>query len=853
MAGRIEDFGEKIGGAKKDLWKTRALGIADLDDLSVREYEEHVRKDNIWPVPDYKSYLEKGMSPVCIYFMKLVRDKLPAKLPVKGDGKDRERAEYYIQFLNDVKDCCEKLRNPEDILKFRENLIYNYGYKVNNGWTDKAHKTYGFDNGFLKFIYIGQNGLAELMSECSIQNFPYEYRQELKGMTVMKSIMHGGKYIVVKGSKIIVNRSFDSPEEAVQFVRNEIIPKLESEKTGGVNRKTVRIERPQLAHIKRIGPDLRNNMDIAPEHLLEIFKFRGGEFGNWNNQADRQAYLNYAFEAFVDLAFVLRAPLDFLSLGGYQGKRLAIAFGARGSGYASAHYEPDKVVINLTKLRGAGSLAHEWAHAFDDFLGVKCGVTGVKPYLSCNCLKAKQYPEVVEAMKNVMDTIKKAPLTFDEQVERYKARIDELKNRYLKSWVDALVREFKSVSSYRPNPSEEDIVNMERLKEHVISSADKNSLDEMIKLYKKIRGVLPSKDIRDNAYSLVDSVKAAQFNLEELLREGKIDSRWMKDSNYYASARKLDSGRTSPYYTEPWELFARAFEAFVEDELRAYGIVSQYLVHSTSNQFYGEYKPYPDGDERLRINEQMRKLLSIAIKVFNAGEHKASFSVYENFKVKAGRLVMENKVDTTAEKNNKLSSVPKVKNQVSTGVDNDIQKIKKGNEKKEKEVSGKEGLRAELSNIGSQLLPGILITSLEHVYAFMKDAVHNRLRYGMVVEGEVPEVIARGKTKCWASSKGVVTIDYKESTARKVEALLEAISLVKALSRTTKKPEADMLAEGIYYIIASRIGLTVSRYVSGKEFNVIAEKEKERKAYLAACNALCAELIAGAGLNELFR
>ena len=53
MVGKIEDFGEKIGGAKKDLWKTRALGLADLDILNVREYEEHVRKDNIWPVPDY--------------------------------------------------------------------------------------------------------------------------------------------------------------------------------------------------------------------------------------------------------------------------------------------------------------------------------------------------------------------------------------------------------------------------------------------------------------------------------------------------------------------------------------------------------------------------------------------------------------------------------------------------------------------------------------------------------------------------------------------------------------------------------------------------------------------------------
>ncbi|MDR0972533.1 MAG: hypothetical protein LBM61_00930, partial [Prevotellaceae bacterium] len=41
--------------------------------------------------------------------------------------------------------------------------------------------------------------------------------------------------------------------------------------------------------------------------------------------------------------------------------------GARGSGTANAHYEPDRVVINLTKTRGAGSLAHEWWHALDNY------------------------------------------------------------------------------------------------------------------------------------------------------------------------------------------------------------------------------------------------------------------------------------------------------------------------------------------------------------------------------------------------------------------------------------------------------------------------------------------------------
>jgi len=51
--------------------------------------------------------------------------------------------------------------------------------------------------------------------------------------------------------------------------------------------------------------------------------------------------------------------------------RLAVAIGARGKGSAgfgkaaSAHYEPVERVINLTKMKGGGSLAHEWFHAFE--------------------------------------------------------------------------------------------------------------------------------------------------------------------------------------------------------------------------------------------------------------------------------------------------------------------------------------------------------------------------------------------------------------------------------------------------------------------------------------------------------
>ena len=47
---------------------------------------------------------------------------------------------------------------------------------------------------------------------------------------------------------------------------------------------------------------------------------------------------------------------------------MSIAYGARGASKAAAHYEPERKVINLTKMKGAGSLGHEWAHALDHYL-----------------------------------------------------------------------------------------------------------------------------------------------------------------------------------------------------------------------------------------------------------------------------------------------------------------------------------------------------------------------------------------------------------------------------------------------------------------------------------------------------
>ena len=120
----------------------------------------------------------------------------------------------------------------------------------------------------------------------------------------------------------------------------------------------------------RIGEDYRQGRDVGAEDFMNEFGFRGVQFGNWTNQDDRQMAVNQAYDSFHDLAKLLGVSPMAISFNG----ELGIAFGARGSGNAAAHYEPGEVVINLTKTNGAGSLAHEWWHALDNYFARQAGV-----------------------------------------------------------------------------------------------------------------------------------------------------------------------------------------------------------------------------------------------------------------------------------------------------------------------------------------------------------------------------------------------------------------------------------------------------------------------------------------------
>ncbi len=117
----------------------------------------------------------------------------------------------------------------------------------------------------------------------------------------------------------------------------------------------------------RVGADYRQGESITPEKFATAFPFRGVEFGNWLTQADRVIRLNETFDALHDLCSLCGLSADAATLKSW----LAMAFGSRGIPGAAAHFEHDHRVINLTKEHGAGSLAHEWFHALDAFTAAR--------------------------------------------------------------------------------------------------------------------------------------------------------------------------------------------------------------------------------------------------------------------------------------------------------------------------------------------------------------------------------------------------------------------------------------------------------------------------------------------------
>lgn len=427
-----------------------------------------------------------------------------------------------------------------------------------------------------------------------------------------------------------IKKGFKSRDEAMLHMAVNAVSIIET--------KDIKVERPHLDNIERIGIEIRKG-NITPEQFMDTFGFRGGEFGNWVASDERQSMLNYAYDALVDLAAVINISPRALSLGG----RLAIGFGSRGKGLsnAAAHFEADRGVINLTKINGAGALAHEWFHAMDSYFGV-FGNQGFVPneegvikspdpsrdYLSGDYYNNKKVrDEVVKAWNGVWKAMR-----YKEEMAEYD--ISRLENK-LESSKDSLVRALQNTRGWlavdrkwglrKKAATPEQLKSWDALIERVnnydfgpTSKAEtkkKYSFESVYEVQKQLseltKAISGRSALGADFYSFHRVVMA-----KDQLENAKSDQTYLKKVNttFYNGSKDMDASRSSAYWSTNLEMAARGFEAYVDDKLKEVGAKNDYLVHSVNNAVYValyDAKPYPEGQERLDINMEFDNFFKV--------------------------------------------------------------------------------------------------------------------------------------------------------------------------------------------------------------------------------------------------
>lgn len=407
----IKDFGEKIGGARKDVWALRGLILDDILKMTSGEKVKYIKRDNIWKKIDEKSLL-KTQPRIYVYWLKQIHSCIYPDL--KYIGSDEAAIEKYIKGVTSFRDYILGAVNAVEAAKLNEDMLYGKIFHHSHGvYYELNDEFHGVINGrkLLKLHNKSNNSFSRLKEEMDKKGFGwtkeefYRHDYEIQYMDgincrIEKADLKETYLVIRKGySKffyslkdmdlsgvsidqyVLLNKqshsviAFDKYKEILEDIIDHIVKlRVESEakkskKSNSRKQKKGKWIPPQLTHLKREGKDHRHGHNVTGDDFMKCFGIRGGEFGNWTNDHDRQVNLNMAFDAFCDMADALNISRRDIGLIGLETGALAIAFGARGHSGALAHYEPEREVINLTKMKGAGSLAHEWGHALDDYIG----------------------------------------------------------------------------------------------------------------------------------------------------------------------------------------------------------------------------------------------------------------------------------------------------------------------------------------------------------------------------------------------------------------------------------------------------------------------------------------------------
>lgn len=631
MAKTVLDFGEKIGGARKDFYAV-ALNTDDLDNMNEVERKKYVKRDSIWKKEDAAALIAAGMPREVAYW----RNEMRIGFPPKPKRMEDSYLKRYIQAAEKVRDLVLNVKTVTERNAFYGQVFYpafleGYGYRLSvkedvRGFItqklvsaasikaqtlEKLSLTYGMSRedeirtlADLSFI-IGEIGKEiEVSDDRERVQVSYKIpggRSFFYGdeKTPKASEWIKGSYAVLDGKSRRILMVNCTKEEAVQGKASFIellvsgtLKKEEEQKTNANRKRKFPI--PEISNVIRKGPEYRTEQ-ITGEELIREFGIRGGEFGHWMSDADAEESLNRCYDALCDLARILDIPSESLSFHG----KLAIGFGSRGHSAAAAHYETARQVINLTKYRGQGALCHEWAHALDHAVGQHYGCREFASEYKRN----KRFPGILTELLDAL-VYKEVAVSKEDEFAQLESRITKHFQTYL-----------KMLDVWKPKDiSETESNEWDDMVHQLWVNPDESILDAISRMRKRIKRRVIPKQERELIFLYAKQAYLDKQRQEKLEEEPLKTKRAYTD--FYAGSKKFDGLFTRmghQYWSSKCEMFARAFDCYVSDKLKERGEENSYLTYG-ADAFHvtlegKRYAAIPEGEECERINGLFDELL----------------------------------------------------------------------------------------------------------------------------------------------------------------------------------------------------------------------------------------------------
>lgn len=605
---RHEDAGEKIGGARKDFHR-RAMTTDDLECMNSFERKSLVVKKNVWPPLDYEAMRDAGVEPSAAVAIKYLKDSIA----VSPDRHHHVSENHDIDYIEALRAVREKMQDVKTMDDFKQAC-----FDLHKAGAGDSNYIYG---GSPMQVQLG-NDTCELLADARAtlgyganeRTEPYVPRKIQR--EIRKRVREGAEWNWLIKPK----REKSDAEKEADSERSE---------------KERELHRPHLDKVERIGgQDWRAGRDVAAQDLMDQFGFRAIEFGNWLPNDERQAVLNMAFDSLCDLASALDIPPQGISLGG----QLAVAFGSRGRGgknAALAHFEPARLVINLTRMKGAGTLAHEWFHGLDwSFGDMKSFATSVpsprfendplRPLVAAMFKRPAKPEEVIAKTKgdaekgceyaggwvyqqttDIRQQVKEALGTCFERArvvlfEEAVSKLTELREK------DAAAGKHTGV---HPNG----IMAFEtrlRLQEQIAQAVSDKCEDRRAfnKVKAKVEGNLQWMVESMARWITVEAAQEVGYDLGVRFYGGAN----AVETNFLKAAKALDEKRSSPYWATDIELFARAGAQYVQYELADRGVRSDYLVYGADTDRYKDHEignPNPPEEDRLAFRNHFAAVI----------------------------------------------------------------------------------------------------------------------------------------------------------------------------------------------------------------------------------------------------